>query len=109
MKRLYLTLVLFCGCFAQTRPQPTPNEPDPLIVTHAGEPTLPNGKTQKEMIVKDDYKKNLADSAELARLAEELKSDLENGDKYVVSVKAMKNAEDIEKLAHNIKSRLKRY
>jgi hypothetical protein len=86
-----------------------PNEQELPPITHTEEPTLPNGKTQKEMIVKDDYKKNLADSAELATLAEELKSELENGDKYVVSVKAMKNAEDIEKLAHNIKSRLKRY
>jgi len=61
------------------------------------------------MIVKDDYKKNLEDAAEMAKLADELKEDLENGDKYVVSVKAIKKAEDIEKLARNIRSRLKRY
>jgi len=39
----------------------------------------------------------------------DLKTELENGDKYVISVRAMKNAEDIEKLARNIKNRLKRY
>lgn len=108
MKRLSLMLVLLGGCFGQF-PRAQPGE-DPLPQPSEQTPQkLPNGKTQREMIVKQDYKKNLADSAELARLAEELKSELENGDQYVVSVKAMKNAEDIEKLARNIKSRLKRY
>jgi len=61
------------------------------------------------MIVKDDYKKNLEDAAEMAKLAEDLKQDLENGDKYIVSVKAIKKAEDIERLARNIRNRLRRY
>ena len=103
MKRLCLTLVLLCGCFAQ--PAPRPPRPDDA----APDATLPNGKTQREMIVKDDYRKNLEDAAEMAKLADELKEDLENGDKYVVSVKAIKKAEDIEKLARNIRTRLKRY
>ncbi|HLH38847.1 MAG TPA: hypothetical protein VKX39_06840 [Bryobacteraceae bacterium] len=105
MKRLILTLVLLCGCFAQpvARP-PKPGDPDSRL-----DSTLPNGKTQREMIVKDDYKKNLEDAAEMAKLAEDLKQDLENGDKYIVSVKAIKKAEDIERLARNIRNRLRRY
>ncbi|HLH40494.1 MAG TPA: hypothetical protein VKX39_15190, partial [Bryobacteraceae bacterium] len=104
MKRLILTLALLCGCFAQpvTRP-PKPDDPDSGL-----DKTLPNGKTQREMIVKDDYKKNLEDAAEMAKLAEDLKQDLENGDKYIVSVKAIKKAEDIERLARNIRNRLRR-
>lgn len=102
MKRLCLILVVFCGCFAQTPRPPGPESQPP-------DPPLPNGKTQRELIVKQDYEKNLEDSAELAKLAADLKTDLENGDKYVVSVKAMKQAEEIEKLARNIRNRLKRY
>ena len=45
----------------------------------------------------------------LAKLAEEVKEDLEKDDKYIVSVKTIKKTEDIEKLARNIRSRLKRY
>ena len=105
MKRLCLTLVLLCGCFAQPATRlPKPDDPE----SHP-EATLPSGKTQRDLIVKDDYKKNLEDAAELAKLAEDLKEDLENGDKNIVSVKTIKKAEDIEKLARNIRTRLKRY
>jgi hypothetical protein len=103
MKRLILTLVLLGGCFAQPASRP-PNPDGPEL-----DQTLPNGKTQREMIVKDDYKKNLEDAAQMAKLAEDLKQDLENGDKYIVSVKAIKKAEDIERLARNIRNRLRRY
>ena len=99
MKRLCLMGVFLCACFAEQAPprQGQPQEAPPDV------------KLPREAIVKDDYKRNLQDAARLASLAEELKSELENGDKYVVSVKTMKKAEDIEKLARNIHSRLKRY
>jgi|SRR5579862_4932810 len=107
MKRLSLLVVLFCGCFAQPQqPQVTPLPNPPF---EPPDTKLPNGKSQREMIVKDDYKRNLEDAAELAKLAEELKSDLNNSDKYIISVKQIKKTEDIEKLARNIRNRLKRY
>jgi len=70
---------------------------------------LPNGKSQREEIVKEDYKKNLEDAAQLAKLAEELKADLEHGDKNIVSIKNIKQTEEIEKLARGIRGRLKRF
>src|ERR1700683_2780509 len=109
MKRLCLMLAVFCGCFAQPQPQQPPlTRQNPPVDTSSSD-RLPNGKSQREMIVKDDYKKNLEESAELAKLAEDLKADLENSDKYVVSVKTMKKTEDIEKLARSIRNRLKEY
>lgn len=73
------------------------------------EPALPGGKNQKDEIVKADYRKSLEDSRELVRLAEELRSELEKNDRYVVSVGAIKKTEDIEKLAKRIRGRMKRY
>ena len=70
---------------------------------------LPNGKSQREEIIKADYKKNVEEAAELARLAEELKADLEKSDKNIVSVRNIKQTEEIEKLARSIRGRLKRY
>jgi len=70
---------------------------------------LPNGKLQRDEIAKADYKKNVEDAAELLKLAGELKADLDKDTAYVVSVKDMKRTEDIEKLARNIRGRLKRY
>ena len=96
--------MVVCSAFAQDTPsgrprlQAPPQEAAPDVV-HA----------HREAIVKDDYKRNLEDAAMLARLAGELKSELENGDQNVVSIKTMKKADEIGKLARSIHSRLKRY
>jgi len=60
-------------------------------------------------MLKADHKKNLEDAAELVKMSEELKADLEKNDRYIVSLKTLKRTEDIEKLAKNIRGRLKRY
>lgn len=75
----------------------------------AEEDKLPSGKSQKEEILKSDYEKSLKDVAELAKLAEDLKSELEKNDSHVLSVSALKQLDTIEKLAKRIRSRLKRF
>jgi hypothetical protein len=94
---------MVCACFAQLPPAGRGS------VNPDTETKLPNGKSQREEIIKEDYKKNLEESAALAKLAEELKSDLEKGDRHIVSVKNIKQTEEIEKLARSIRARLKRY
>ena len=98
--------VVFTACLAlgQFRPG-TPS----LGRNREGDVKLPNGKSQREEILKADYKKNLEDAAELVKLAEGLKAELEKDDRYVVSVKTIKDTDDIERLAKNIRGRLKRY
>src|SRR5215471_1477143 len=70
---------------------------------------LPNGKSQRDEIARADHKRNLEDSAQLAMLSQQLKEELDNGDAFVVSVKTVKKLDDIEKLAKDIRGRLKRY
>ncbi len=70
---------------------------------------LPNGKSQKDEIVRVDYEHNLRDAGELARLSEEIKDDLEKGDRYLVSTKTLKKLDDVEKLSKDIRQRLRRY
>ena len=107
MKLLSLTLIFFCASSAQIRQEPL----DPLDFPGRDHPgvRLPNGKSQNEEILKEDYKKNLDDVAALAKLAEELKAEIEKNDRHIVSVASLKKTEDIEKLAKNIRARLKRY
>ena len=69
---------------------------------------LPNGKSQKDEIIRVDYERNLRDAGELARLSEEVKDDLEKGDRYLVSLKTLKKLDDIEKLSKDIRHRLRR-
>ena len=104
MKRLILFSLILCASFAQD-PLPRPGRGP----TGEEDPKLPNGKSLRDAIVKEDYKKNLEEAAALAKLAQELQTDLEKSDKNIVSVKNIKQTEEIEKLARSIRGRLKRY
>ena len=68
---------------------------------------LPNGKSQKEEILKAEHRQNIKDAADLAELAEQLKIDLEKNDRYIVSMATLKKTDDIEKLAKRIRARLR--
>jgi hypothetical protein len=69
---------------------------------------LPSGKSQSDEIVRADHKRNIEDSAKLAVLSEELRDELAASESFVVSVKTIRKVEEIEKLAKNIRGRLKR-
>ena len=97
MKYFSLLLCAICVLLAQNRPAP-----DPADVK------LPNGKSQRDEIIRVDYERNLKDAGDLARLAEEIKDDLEKGDRYLVSLKTLKKLDDVEKLTKDIRQRLRR-
>jgi hypothetical protein len=99
---LALAVMLLMGQVPEDFP-PVRTPHDPL------ERRLPNGKSQRDEIAKADHKKSLEDAAQLAMLSQQLKDELENGDPFVVSVKTIKKLDDIEKLAKDIRNRLKRY
>ena len=72
------------------------------------EPRLPDGRSQREAMLKAEYKRTLKDAGLLVELAEELKAELEKNERHVLSVSSIKKAEEIEKLAGRIRKRLKR-
>jgi hypothetical protein len=73
------------------------------------EPRLPDGRSQKEEILKQEYQKAVNEAGELLKLAEGLKADLERDERHVLSVHTLRKTEEIEKLAKRIRGRLKRY
>jgi hypothetical protein len=99
--RILLALALALAISAQppTHPHPTEEPPE--------DARLPNGKLQRDEILKAEFQKSREDARELSKLAEELKSDLEKNDRYVLSIATLKKTEDIEKLAKRIHDRLK--
>lgn len=99
--RILLALTLALVITAQPPPHPRPGDEPP------GEARLPNGKLQRDEILKADFQKSLDDARELSKLAEALKTDLEKNDRYVLSIATLKKTEDIEKLAKRIHDRLK--
>ncbi len=87
-----------------------PAQPPPLHPRPAEEPEdvrLPNGKLQRDEILKADFQKSLEDARELSKLADELKLALEKNDRYVLSIGTLKKTEEIERLAKRIRDRLK--
>ena len=70
---------------------------------------LPNGKSQQDEILKQDYKENLEDATAMAKLAEEVSEEIEKDDRYVYSLKTLKKLDEIEKLTKNIRGRLKKF
>ncbi len=92
-----IAAALVCGA-PQVRPAPSDAEEDVR---------LPNGKIQKDEILKADHEKNLEDAAKLAKLAEDLRAGLEKSDRFVLSIDLLKQTEEIEKVARRIRSRMK--
>ena len=82
MAALFLTAVA-------TAQLPKESIPDPSDIR------LPNGKSQKEEILKADHEKSLGDASKLMELTEELKIELEKNDRHVISVSTLKKLEEI--------------
>jgi hypothetical protein len=83
---------------------PSTTPPNPETIPEA---RLPNGRLQRDEILKADHAKSLEDAEELVRLSQELKAGLEKDTQYVFSLATIKKTEEIEKVARRIRSRLK--
>jgi hypothetical protein len=81
----------------------------PLVLPAEGteDVKLPNGTSQRQAILKAEHKKSVEDSAKLVDLVTEVHADIEKGDANVVSLKTIKQLEEIERLSKRIRMRLK--
>ena len=73
------------------------------------DPKLPNGKSQRDEILKAEHDDNIRDAARLIDLAGALKADLEKTDRNVLSMDTIKKTDDIQKLVKKIHDRLRHY
>ena len=71
------------------------------------EARLPDGKSQKDAIAKQDYEQSVRDAEALVAAAESLRDDLKKEGSHIVSVADVRKTEEIEKLARKIRARLK--
>jgi hypothetical protein len=113
MQRLTLPLLVLLLAASLLTPAQAPQDLPPVVTQQPGEPEpprrLPNGKLQRDEILKADYQKNVADSAELARLSQQIKLDFDKGDRFLLPLDTLKKLDAIDKLTKNIRGRLKRY
>jgi hypothetical protein len=98
-----IVLAICLGLSASLAQEPGfPKSGDPADIK------LPNGKSQREEILKAEHKKSVSDAETMERLASEVQDELSKGAADVVNLKTIKKLEEIEKLAKNIHGRLKR-
>ena len=99
---LILSLIAALGIAQRPKDQLPGSE-----IANSPEVRLPNGKLQRDEILKAEHQENLKDAARLADLAQDLKESLEKDDRYVLSLSTLKKTEEIEKLVKKIRSRLR--
>ncbi len=79
---------------------PPPGSPDEI--------RLPNGKRQRDAILKADYEQNLKDAQELVSRSRDFELQLEKSDQYVLSLDLLKQLNEIEKTVRRIRGRMRR-
>lgn len=105
LRRCALCVLLVSGCAVALSQRG--GRPEPSSVAQADDTRLPNGKMQRDEILKAEHAQNIKDAAQLTELAQQLQEDLEKNDAFVLSMATLKKTEDIEKLARKIRSRLR--
>ncbi len=93
---------------AQTQEPDDPRQQRlPLPPNPEEDQKLPNGKSQKDAIAKQEHEQALKDANDLIAIAQQLKNELQKAGDYVVPLSSVKKTEDIERLARKIRGRLK--
>lgn len=107
---LLLIALVSVPCFAQAPAvPPVPRIPNPA------EPSAPSGDPGRDRIEREMAKKAneerqaqlKRDSDRLFKLATELKNSVDKSNQDTLSVDVIKKAEEIEKLAHSVKEKMK--
>jgi|SRR5579859_938135 len=112
-------IVVFAGLATtyQLSSQQTPNYNKPILMPEANRP--PDANAQMIMREQNSKKANFDaanlerkrqiadDSAKLLKLASDLKSEVDKTSKDTLSLGVIRKAEEIEKLAHNVKEKMK--
>ena len=112
--RLTIGAVLLCPLAAgvgQVAPASQPGTTRPSLgpdVLGPPDPMgTPNPRKLEHMREDDRHKRLLSDTAKLVELTNELKSEIDKSSKDELSLDVVRKAAEIEKLAHDVKERMK--
>jgi hypothetical protein len=86
---------------------PTPPTPGHIPPLDMGGPDPRLQEQQAKTQSTERQKKLVADTEKLLALATELKTDVDKTNKNILSLDVIKKADEIEKLAHSVKERMK--
>lgn len=78
------------------------------LKTEEEEKRLPNGKLMSEEILKAEHASNIKDAARLKELATALDAELKKSEHFVLSVKTLKDLDEMEKLVKRVRGRMRK-
>lgn len=94
--------------FAAQAQQQRPDEDHlPIPPNPNDDRRMPDGRSQKLLIAKEEHEQALKEARDLVALAEQLRDEIDHAGNYVVPVSSVKKTEDIERLARKIRGRLR--
>jgi hypothetical protein len=106
---LHFLTVMLAPAFSQAVPPPVPRLPNPAEPAgSSGEPG--RERMEKEMAKKANQERQAQlkrDTDRLFKLATELKTSVDKSSENMLSLEVVKKAEEIEKLAHSVKEKMK--
>jgi hypothetical protein len=102
-------LLSVAGSALMAAQNPIPDQPGRDIPAPGSDDDrrLPNGKSQKNEMAKEEHQQALKEANDLLTVAQQLKDELQKAGDYVVPLSSVKKTEEIEKLAKRIRGRLK--
>jgi len=104
--RRYTLAAALAALSAQAFSQDQPVPPPLRFPEEIPDKRLPNGKSQRDEILKAEHEENLKDADHLIEMARQLKEQIERDDTFVLSLSTLKKTDDIEKLVKKIRARL---
>lgn len=101
--RRFLAALLLCGVSvcAQQLPSPPPGREEPK--------KLPDGRLWSEAVLKANYEANQKDLERMRKILDSVQEELEQSKGHVLSIKALKDLEELERTARRVRDRMRRH
>ncbi|HZS53303.1 MAG TPA: hypothetical protein VFA65_02790 [Bryobacteraceae bacterium] len=106
-RRTAILSLLASAVLAAQAPDQQTDRPPTIPPNPNDDVKLPNGKSQKDALAKEEHKQALKDANDLIAVAQQLRDELQKSGEHVISVSSVKKTEEIERLARRIRGRLK--
>ncbi len=70
---------------------------------------LPDGRLWSEAVLKANYEANLKELERMRKILDSVQEELEKSKGHVLSIKALKDLEELERLSRRVRDRMRRH
>lgn len=101
-RRFLAPLFALAAAFgAQQLPSPPPGREEPK--------RLPDGRLWSEALIKANYEANLKDLERMRKILDAVQEEIEQSKGHVLSLKALKELDELERISKRVRDRMRRH